>query len=308
MSKKYMYFLNEEREKLAVLEKIVPVLLIFFLLFITFVSNQIIFRQHAVAAGWQDSDYLWPLQENYLTEQEIKLQKELEESRNKRFADLTKEELDSMKHIYAHREDKQVFLTFDDGPTSNITPQILDILKRYNVKATFFVLGKQVERNPDLIRREFNEGHSIESHTYTHTYKAVYSSKESFFDEFNRTQTSLQNCLGMPNFKTLVVRMPGGTAGGPYSAIKSQISTELYNSGIASLDWNCLTKDAEGAETYDAIMNNVYTYTGSKTSVVLLMHDADTKQITADTLPKVIEYYRDNGYKFVTVENYLGRN
>ena len=127
------------------------------------------------------------------------------------------------------------------------------------------------------------------------------------FDEFNRTQTSLQECLGVEGFRTLVVRMPGGTVGGPYHNIKKEISSELRIKGIASLDWNCLTKDAEGAETYEAIMNNVYTYTGNKTSVVLLMHDADTKQITADTLPKVIEYYRDNGYKFVTVEEYLGR-
>ena len=307
MSKKYMYFLNEEREKLSVLEKLVPALLIFFLLFITFVSNQIIVKQNAVVAVEHDSDYLWPLQENFLAEQEIQRQKELEAMHKKRYAALTDEDFDKMEHIYSHQDEKQVFLTFDDGPTSNITPQVLDILKRYNVKATFFVLGKQVERNPDLIRREFNEGHCIESHTYSHTYKAVYTSKDTFFDEFYRTQTNLQNCLGNEEFKTLVVRMPGGTVGGPYHSIKKEISGELRGKGIASLDWNCLTKDAEGAVTEEAIMNNVYTYTGNKTSVVLLMHDADTKQITPDTLPKVIEYYRDNGYKFVTVEEYLGR-
>ena len=307
MARKYMYFLNEEREKLSVLEKVVPALLIFFLLFITFVSNQIIAKQHSVVAVEQDCDYLWTIQENFLEEQRIKMQKELEAAQKKRYADLTNEDFDKMQHIYSHKDEKIVFLTFDDGPTSNITPQVLDILKAYNVKATFFVLGKQVVRNPDLIKREYNEGHSIESHTYSHSYKTVYASKESFFDEFNRTQTSLQDCLGVDGFRTLVVRMPGGTVGGPYHNIKKEISSELRSNGIASLDWNCLTKDAEGAETYDAIMNNVYTYTGNKTSVVLLMHDADTKQITADTLPKVIEYYRDNGYKFVTVEEYLGR-
>ena len=164
-----------------------------------------------------------------------------------------------------------------------------------------------MERNPNLIRREFNEGHSIESHTYSHSYKAVYESKESFFDEFNRTQTNIQNCLGMSNFRTLVVRMPGGSVGGPYDSIKKEIREELTNQGIASLDWNVLTKDAEGATENDEIINNIVTLTGNKHCAVVLMHDSDTKQITADTLPKVIEYYRDNGFQFMTIEDYIGR-
>ena len=101
--------------------------------------------------------------------------------------------------------------------------------------------------------------------------------------------------------------MQGGSGGGTYSAIKKEIGVELTNKGIASLDWNVLTKDAEGANNYDEILNNIVTGTGNKHCAVVLMHDADTKQITADTLPKVIEYYRDNGFKFETIEDYIGR-
>ena len=308
MAKKYMYFLNEERKKVNILKKIIPVLIIFFLLFTSFVVNRISLKNTAVQSIVHDSDYLGTLQnEVFIAEEKRKQEEALLKAQQNRFRNLSSEELEMINHIYAHKEEKKVFLTFDDGPTSNITPQILDILKRYNVKATFFVLGKQVERNPDLIKREFNEGHSIESHTYSHSYKTVYQSKDSFFDEFNRTEAALQRTLNRSDFKTLVVRMPGGSVGGQYSAIKKEIGVELTNKGIASLDWNVLTKDAEGASQYDEIINNIVTGTGNKHCAVVLMHDADTKQITADTLPKVIEYYRDNGFKFETIEDYIGR-
>ena len=303
-----MYFLNEEKAKLNILGKIVPILIVILIVLILFVYNQIMYTQSATQAIELDSDSLGTLQNTVFVEQQKRLQKEMEEAHKRRYTDLSREEVDKIKHIYAHREEKTVYLTFDDGPSDNITPVILDILKQYNIKATFFVLGRQAVRHPDIIKRQYNEGHTIENHTYSHSYKTVYTSKETFFDEFYRTQAAIQNSLGMEDFKTLVVRMPGGTAGGPYSKIKSQISSELYNKGIGSLDWNCLTKDAEGAETYEQVMGNVDLYTGNKTSVVLLMHDSDSKQITAETLPKVIEYYKEKGFKFETVENYLGRN
>lgn len=308
MSKRYMYFINEEKRKNNVLKKIIPVLIIVLFLLTSFITNQLLIRKTAMNSIIEDSDRLSTLQnEVFIAEEKRKQEEAMLKAQQNRFRDLSSEELDMINHIYAHKEEKKVFLTFDDGPTSNITPQILDILKRYNVKATFFVLGKQVERNPDLIRREFNEGHSIESHTFSHSYKTVYQSKESFFDEFNRTEASIQRTLNRSDFKTLVVRMPGGSVGGTYSAIKKEIGVELTNKGIASLDWNVLTKDAEGANNYDEIINNIVTGTGNKHCAVVLMHDADTKQITADTLPKVIEYYRDNGFKFETIEDYIGR-
>ena len=157
MAIKYMYFLNEEREKLSVLEKLVPALLIFFLLFITFVSNQIIAKQHSVVAVDQDCDYLWTIQENFLEEQRIKLQKELEAAQKKRYVDLTNEDFDKMQHIYSHKDEKIVFLTFDDGPTSNITPQVLDILKAYNdikingAEMANDLSGKMYEDNDEMI-------------------------------------------------------------------------------------------------------------------------------------------------------------
>lgn len=308
MSKRYMYFINEEKRKSNVLKKIIPVLIIVLFLLTSFITNHMLMRKTAMNSIIEDSDRLSTLQnEVFIAEEKRKQEEAMLKAQQNRFRNLSSEELDMINHIYAHKEEKKVFLTFDDGPTSNITPQILDILKRYNVKATFFVLGKQVERNPDLIRREFNEGHSIESHTFSHSYKTVYQSKESFFDEFNRTEASIQRTLNRSDFKTLVVRMPGGSVGGPYSAIKKEIGVELTNKGIASLDWNVLTKDAEGANNYDEIINNIVTGTGNKHCAVVLMHDADTKQITADTLPKVIEYYRDNGFKFETIEDYIGR-
>jgi peptidoglycan/xylan/chitin deacetylase (PgdA/CDA1 family) len=225
----------------------------------------------------------------------------------KKYDPLTSDEIEQINNIYKHTDHKRVFITFDDGPSSSITPQVLDILNQYNVKATFFVLGMNAKAYPSLIKREYDEGHSIQNHTYTHSYKTIYTNTSVFFDEFNRTQTAIQNALNMPSYRSLVVRMPGGSNGGKYNSQKQDLKVQLHEKGIANLDWNALTKDAEGAKTKEAIMNNVVTETEGKTSVVLLMHDAADKKITVETLPDVLQYFIDNNYSFLTLDDYLGR-
>ena len=117
--------------------------------------------------------------------EEERKQKELEEQEkiNKRYIPLNEEELDKMKKIYGHSNQKRIFLTFDDGPTKSVTPYILDLLKQENVKANFFVLGMRVDQNPDLVKREFDEGHFIGNHSYSHKYSKIYESIDSLFDE-----------------------------------------------------------------------------------------------------------------------------
>ena len=136
MSKRYMYFINEEKRKNNVLKKIIPVLIIVLFLFTSFITNQLLIRKTAMNSIIEDSDRLSTLQnEVFIAEEKRKQEEAMLKAQQNRFRDLSSEELDMINHIYAHKEEKKVFLTFDDGPTSNITPQILDILKRYNVKA-----------------------------------------------------------------------------------------------------------------------------------------------------------------------------
>lgn len=83
-------------------------------------------------------------------------------------------------------EEKIVYLTFDDGPNSAVTPKILDILEKYNAKATFFVIGKNVENNPEIVKRAYEEGHYIANHGYSHNNSNLYKSEESFINEIKK--------------------------------------------------------------------------------------------------------------------------
>ena len=103
---------------------------------------------------------------------------------NKKLPMLTEIGKEKMRNIY-NSDKKVAYLTFDDGPSKNITPLILDALREQDVKATFFVLGSRVKSNPDLIKREYNEGHYIANHGYTHEYSKIYSSEEATLDEYN---------------------------------------------------------------------------------------------------------------------------
>ena len=217
----------------------------------------------------------------------------------------TEKFIDSINNIYNGTEGKRVFLTFDDGPTNEVTPHILDILEKYNIKATFFVLGNRVEANPGLIRREYEEGHYIANHGYSHKYKELYKSVDSVFNEYNKTENAIRNALGNQNYSSYLFRFPGGSHGGPYEKIKCKARTQLNKAGVAYLDWSALTYDAEGANTKEEILNNLKSTINGWNNVVILMHDAADKQITYQTLEDVIKYLQKQGYKFENIYNLM---
>ena len=201
-------------------------------------------------------------------------------------------------------ETKKVYLTFDDGP-SRVTDDILDILDRYNVKATFFVLGSNVDANPELVKRAYDSGHFIASHGYTHKYSSIYVSSQTVLDEYNYTEGCIKEALENPDYHSRVFRFPGGSVGGYYKNIKKEAKEYLKQNGIVSLDWNSLSKDAEGAHTKEMLLQNVINTVGNKQSVVILMHDSADKILTYETLPSVIQYLRENGYSFKNLYDIL---
>lgn len=218
---------------------------------------------------------------------------------------LTPEQINNVLNIYAN-EEKRVFLTFDDGPSNNVTPLILDVLKENNVKATFFVLGNRVRAYSSLINRIYNEGHYIANHGYSHKYSELYASIENAFNEYNMTEQALKEVLKNPNFRTQVFRFPGGVNGGKYHDIKQEISKKLVENSIAYLDWNALTNDAaEKNPTAEKLLENLRVTVAEKNSVVLLMHDASNKALTAQILPQVIQYFKDREYKFCNLYDVL---
>lgn len=204
-----------------------------------------------------------------------------------------------IKDIY-YSDEKQVYLTFDDGPSKDITPQILDILKEYDVKATFFVLGARVELYPDKLQREYNEGHYIANHGYSHEYKRIYENRDTTFQEYVDCENSIKNALGNQDYNSYLFRFPGGSSGGAHSKVKAE-ARELFDfHGIAYTNWNCLTGDAAGKKTKEACIEEMINTKENQNSIILLMHDANDKQQTVEALPDIIQYYKDEGYTFKT--------
>ena len=212
--------------------------------------------------------------------------------------------VDKVSHIY-NSDYKRVFLTFDDGPSKSVTIPILDILKQYNVKATFFVLGSNVERYPEVVKRAYQEGHYIANHSFTHVYSNIYSSPQAVLDEYNRTETAIKNAIGDQTYNSRVFRFPGGTSGGKYANIKAEAVNLLNQNNVAHLDWNALTADAAGLDNVNDMMNYVETTMGNKNSVVILMHDIGTKKSTYELLPQLIQVLREKGYVFENIYDIL---
>lgn len=201
---------------------------------------------------------------------------------------------------------KVVYLTFDDGPSETVTPKILDILKSEGVHATFFVLGKQIDssdESKDLIRRTVSEGNAIGIHSYSHNYNYLYPNKvvnvNNFSEEVDKTNKSLKSVLG-DQFSTKAIRLPGG-----HMTWKGTEALDKYfkKNGYSYIDWNALSKDAEGPKkTSEQLVQEAIKTAGTKQKVILLMHDTYGKEETAKSLPDIIHYFKDNGYEFRVIK------
>ena len=204
---------------------------------------------------------------------------------------------EEIKNIY-YSEERVVYLTFDDGPSRDVTPQILDILKQEQVPATFFVLGSRVELHPELVKREFDEGHYIANHGYSHEYSQIYTSRDTVFEEYAKTENVIRNALGIPDYNSYLFRFPGGSSGGRYAAVKAEAKDLLLSYGIANTNWNCLTGDAEGKNTAEKSFDYFLQTMQGHGGLIVLMHDANDKTYTVEALPSVISYLKEQGYTF----------
>ena len=210
------------------------------------------------------------------------------------------------KYDYSNNGEKVVFLTFDDGSSTTVTPKILDTLEKEDVKATFFITGANLERGGDeakkILRKTYESGHAIANHSYSHDYKKLYPGRtlnlSNFKADIDKNEKLIKSVLG-DNFSTKVLRCPGG-----FMSWRGmdELKTYLNNNGMASIDWNALNKDAEGRKkNAEQLYEEAIKSSEGKEMVVLLMHDTYGKEETAKALPKIIEYYKSNGYTFKTL-------
>ena len=198
---------------------------------------------------------------------------------------------------------RRAYLTFDDGPSAKVTPQILDTLKENGIKATFFECGHAIDKNPEVTKRVASEGHLIANHSYTHDYNALYATESSFQNEVKRTESLIEEVTGSPvSFK--LFRFPGGSYNaGDHAAEKQVYKNTLASMGYYYCDWNTLNGDAEGAPKDAAglvefFKTSAEQFVTQDKNVIVLMHDSDAKQGTADALKRIIDYLLGYGYTF----------
>jgi peptidoglycan/xylan/chitin deacetylase (PgdA/CDA1 family) len=194
---------------------------------------------------------------------------------------------------------KTVYLTFDDGPSAR-TVEILDILKKYDVKATFFIIGKEGEKEKELLRRMTDEGHTVGIHTYSHVYNSIYDSVESYLDDFYQTYKLIEDTTGV---KPEVFRFPGGSINRYSSQDYVEIIAEMTRRGFTYYDWNASSGDASLSNSANSVYNNTVRSSENKDRVILLMHDSAGKTYTVQALPGIIEYYKAQGYQFARITN-----
>jgi len=200
---------------------------------------------------------------------------------------------------------KTVYLTFDDGPSSNITPKLLDLLKKEKVHATFFVVGFEVKEEPDLVKRAVREGNTVGIHTFTHDYNQIYASEGAFFADFNKTERLVKKVTGR---QPSVCRMPGGSASGYCSvAMAKSIIAKMRERGYKCSDWSTSYGDTSLKDTtVKTLVHRVRSGIRGKKYPVILAHDSETKETSYRATAELIRYFKAKHYAFSTVDKYKG--
>lgn len=202
-----------------------------------------------------------------------------------------------------HDEKGVIYLTFDDGPSKSITPYILDILNKENIKATFFVINHP--NNTDYLLKRIKEGgHSIGLHSYSHDYSYIYSSIDNYFNDLSLIKEKVYNLTGV---NSNIIRFPGGTSNlvskKYFQGIMSSLVEEVSKYEYIYYDWNVESNDSGGVNSSEEVYNNVISNLSLDKVNMVLLHDYENNYYTLEALPKIIKYAKDNGYIFKSISN-----
>lgn len=228
-----------------------------------------------------------------LEKERIKLLELYQESQKETLSKETKQQIVSKNSHKKKEKHKAVYLTFDDGPSA-LTEKVLDILKEYNAKATFFVIGKEDEYSKQLYRRIVKEGHTLGMHSYSHLYSVIYSSFEEFQKDFTKISQLLYDVTGT---RAKFYRFPGGSSNKVSNVDMYKLMKYLEEEGFIYFDWNVSSGDGSSQPlSRNKLQANVLDYVDSYEVPVVLLHDMATKHKTVEALPYIIEALQAKGY------------
>ena len=214
--------------------------------------------------------------------------------------------LDYRKYIFKYpmndsiQSDKKVaYLTFDDGPSDN-TSEVLEILKKYNIKATFFMIAESVTPDRyDLIKDMIDQGHVVGIHTYSHNYKQIYASVKDYLDDFYLAYTRMYEVTGE---QPIIFRFPGGSYNKYMKKIRKQVMTEMERRGFLYYDWQVSAEDSIGRPSKATITRNVLKDFKKYNKPIILLHDSSVNDVTVQSLENIIKTIKEAGYTFDTVD------
>ncbi len=187
---------------------------------------------------------------------------------------------------------KTIYLTFDDGPNTENTNAVLDILKEKGIKATFFVVGKNVERNPETTKRIVEEGHTIGIHCYNHDYGVIYSNVDAYVEDFEKAREIVYEVTGV---ETNIYRFPGGSINSYNKKVYKDIIEAMTAKGYIYYDWNASLEDAVKNPNRDKILKNARESTLGRKVVVMLAHD--TVDVTVEVLEELLKSFPEYEFK-----------
>lgn len=195
----------------------------------------------------------------------------------------------------ASKNKKIIYLTFDDGPSYKVTNSVLDILKENKVNGTFFLIGNQIKGKEKIVKRIYNEGNCLGLHSYTHNYKKIYSSEDNFIKEMFDCRDEVKKVVGIsPN----IIRFPGGS----HKRLSKNLLMKLHEKNFKVHDWNLDNCDGLKPKTSpEELYEKAIERSEKKKRIVLLLHCADVHENTHKALPKIIKYYKSQGYEFRTI-------
>lgn len=195
---------------------------------------------------------------------------------------------------------KIAYLTFDDGP-SEITPDILDTLKKKEAKATFFLIGNEITpEREQIVRRELEEGHSIGVHTFSHKRNELYCDEENFFEDFNQCRDRIQQVTGV---SPTLHRFPWGSNNNYVCPIVDDLIEKLAAQKIRSFDWNVSGEDSIGQNVPKAVIyRNIVKDLERYDQPIILLHDSNTMKNTSAVLGEIIDFIKEKGYAFGTLD------
>ncbi|MDV3427114.1 MAG: polysaccharide deacetylase [Bacillota bacterium] len=205
--------------------------------------------------------------------------------------------INNVNKAYADESPKKVYLTFDDGPTYVITNKILDILQRYKVKGTFFIVGKEIDGKEKILNRIYDEGHGIGVHTYSHNNRLIYRSEEHFIAENILAAEKIKEVTG---FYPGVLRFPGGSC----FKLTESLLEKLHKNNFKVFDWNASLEDGLNPNLNEVMLvKNALKIKGDRNKVIILMHCNYNNKNTVKALPEIIEKYKSESNNFEPISN-----